>query len=839
MKMIQIKGFALWAMSALAFTALADTSPEIKNVKAKQRYPWNGKVDITFEVIGDLAASMPEWYMPAFTLSASNRVDGTEYAADPSALSGDIDAAEGLHHVVWDLNVQGVTIKSDDVVFAVAYVRRPMQYCVIDLSAGANATSYHVSYLSDVPSGGFNVDTYKTTKLVLKRIESGSFNMGGTTWTTLSNPFFCGLFEVTQKQFSLVAGHIPSQSFGDKLPVANVSYREIRGTSYGNSWPITTVDADSFMGKLRVRTGLDFDLPTEAQWEYACRAGTTTKYSFGDNANFDYMWCSQNSNSKTHVVGTKSPNPWGLYDMHGNVNEWCLDVYLSDLSSVTDPVGSSSYSSRTVRGGGCVSLYYHCTSSGDNKPILSTTASAFYYGFRLIRTLIDNKGAYGSEPAVGKICGMESAPVFIDSQAGVRESTGDETITYSSLWNGGDGATVTIAQGGFVLADNLTGEGDYAWCAKYDGTFTFTHTTFVNGEAVGEPLSATFIVDLVNLAAPVIEPGGTEFVNTSQTVSLSCATEGTTIYYTTDGSDPKENGREYKHPFTVYNTCTVRAVAAKDDWNDSTEATATFTRKEALSAAANLYGYKMESGESAWTVDGEISHDGVSSIKSNGDGSYVQTSVRGAGTLSFWWRAMCEEPEDGEYYDYGVFKVGSAEAAYIAGNNTGWVFFSTNIATTGKHTLRWEYRKDDEGTFAPDSVWLDQVQWVPADGSGYTLTSPEPVPYSWLSQYGLGVAYGDFEAAANAASGKMNWGRPTSIWEEFVAGLDPTNENSRFEAKIEMVDGAPVVTWEPNLNTNGIIRLYKVYGRESLTDGNWQYPTNSLHRFFRVDVDMP
>ncbi len=329
------------------------------------------------------------------------------------------------------------------------------------------------------------------------------------------------------------------------------------------------------------------------------------------------------------------------------------------------------------------------------------------------------------------------------------------------------------------------------------------------------------------------------FENTSQEVSIGCATEGATIYYTTDGSDPKENGREYTKPFTVYNTCTVRAIAVKYDWNDSAGATATFTRKEALSAAANLYGYKMESGESAWTVDGEVSHDGVSSIKSNGDGSYVQTSVRGAGMLSFWWRAMCEEPEDGEYYDYGVFKVGSAETAHIAGNDTGWVFFATNITTTGKHTLRWEYRKDDEGTYAPDCVWLDQVQWVPVDGSGTTLTSPEPVPYSWLSQYGLGVASGDFEAAANAASGKMNLGRPTTVWEEFVAGLDPTNENSRFEAKIEMVDGMPVVKWEPDLNTNGVVRIYKVYGRESLAEGEWQYPTNSLHRFFRVDVDMP
>ncbi|MBQ3341743.1 MAG: hypothetical protein IJG84_07585 [Kiritimatiellae bacterium] len=70
------------------------------------------------------------------------------------------------------------------------------------------------------------------------------------------------------------------------------------------------------------------------------------------------------------------------------------------------------------------------------------------------------------------------------------------------------------------------------------------------------------------------------------------------------------------------------------------------------------------------------------------------------------------------------------------------------------------------------------MQWSPADGSGYTLTSPEPVPYSWLSQYGPGVASGDFEAAANAASGKLSCGSPTEVWEEYVAGLDPTNANS-------------------------------------------------------------
>ena len=78
------------------------------------------------------------------------------------------------------------------------------------------------------------------------------------------------------------------------------------------------------------------------------------------------------------------------------------------------------------------------------------------------------------------------------------------------------------------------------------------------------------------------------------------------------------------------------------------------------------------------------------------------------------------------------------------------------------------------------------------------------------------------------------------VWQDYVAGTDPTNLTSRFTAKIEMVDGAPVVTWEPDLNTNGAIRTYKVYGKETLENGGeWQYPTNSLHRFFKVTIEMP
>ena len=379
----------------------------------------------------------------------------------------------------------------------------------------------------------------------------------------------------------------------------------------------------------------------------------------------------------------------------------------------------------------------------------------------------------------------------------------------------------------------------------YTSPFLINDTTTVKVKAFkedwfeSETATATFTREWYTVTTPVIEPSDTTFSNVSQEVTISCETDGAKILYTTDGSDPVTNGREYTKPFTVYSSCRVRAVAMKYDWKNSAEVTATFTRGESLSEAANIYGVKMETGDGApWTVDAEMSHDGVSSVRSGGDGSYLQMSVRGAGMLSFWWRAMCEEPGY-EYYDYGCIKMGSDVIGRIAGEDTGWEYFSTKVASTAKHVFRWEYHKDDEGSFQPDCVWVDQVQWIPADGSGYTLTTPEPVPYSWLDEYQLGVGT-DYETAGNAASGKMQGGRALQVWQDYVAGTDPTNLASRFIAKIEMADSTPIVTWEPDLNTNGVIRTYKVYGKETLEGGGvWQYPTNSLHRFFKVTVEMP
>lgn len=387
MKRLYVVTIAIAGMMAYA------TTPTITGVTAQQRYPWNGKVDISYTVTGDIAEEAKQQaVLTSLKVTAIDMVANTTNTA--TQLSGDLSLEEGTHAIIWDMNADGLTFKSSNVAFNVLCETTPATYCVIDLSAGADATSYPVTCLAEPPSGGFNVDAYKTTKLVLKRLEAGTFIMGEdqaneSHRVTLTKSFFCGLFEVTQKQYELVTGANPcsstSRGKGNTYPVHCVSYNMIRGSSKGAKWPSSpAVDSSSFMGKLRARTGLDFDLPTEAQWEYACRAGTTTTYSYGNSANGSYMWYSSNSGSKTHPVGSTSTNPWGIYDMHGNVWDWCLDWH-GTLAYGTDPKGSSSGSARGQRGGSWLDGADGCTSSfrGCHAPYCEYDM----YGFRLVRTL--------------------------------------------------------------------------------------------------------------------------------------------------------------------------------------------------------------------------------------------------------------------------------------------------------------------------------------------------------------------------------------------------------------------------------------------------------------------
>ena len=357
--------------------------PQIRDVKAFQQYPWESKVYITYEVVGDIAASAESGHVPSLYVTATDNVSGRIYEA--TCLSGDTGMEKGLHRIVWDVVAQGVAINSDSITIRVVYRDEPPVFLVVDLSSGARSVSYPIYYLDTVPLSGWS-DDYKTTKLVLRRIAPGTFKMRGLTSetypieiqemvsATITKPYYIGVFEVTQKQYELVMGANPSEYKGEKCPVAGVSYCTLRGIYVGNRWPSSSdVDSSSFIGMLRARTGLNFDLPTEAQWEYACRAGTTSNYNNGGDTVDDLKVLGRYAGNRSDgkggysehytIVGSYLPNAWGLYDMHGNVLEWCLDWYGSSPAGGVDPKGPSSGVYRVARGGNCDNPGQFSTSS--------------------------------------------------------------------------------------------------------------------------------------------------------------------------------------------------------------------------------------------------------------------------------------------------------------------------------------------------------------------------------------------------------------------------------------------------------------------------------------------
>ncbi|MDL2271678.1 formylglycine-generating enzyme family protein [Desulfovibrio sp. OttesenSCG-928-I05] len=182
-----------------------------------------------------------------------------------------------------------------------------------------------------IPAGSFMMESSPDAK--------ESANSKAAFTVTISKPFYLGTCEVTQEQWEAVMGSNPAQFKGRNNPVEQVSWNDVQ----------------AFIHKLNQKEGMNrYRLPTEAEWEYAARAGSSTRYFFGDSEDTldHYAWFWNNNDKNTQPVGQKQPNPLGLYDMYGNVREWVQDWYGSyPMENRTDPTGPSSGSSRVGRGG--------------------------------------------------------------------------------------------------------------------------------------------------------------------------------------------------------------------------------------------------------------------------------------------------------------------------------------------------------------------------------------------------------------------------------------------------------------------------------------------------------
>jgi formylglycine-generating enzyme required for sulfatase activity len=267
-----------------------------------------------------------------------------------------------------------------------------------------------------IAAGGVNAQQNVAPNNMV-RIQGGTFQMGSDNGDSDEKPvhtvtlsgFYMGKYEVTQKEYQAIMGTNPSSSKGDNLPVTHVSWYDalvfcnklsiaeglnpvyrISGSTNPSDWGTVPTSSNSTWDAAVIVSGSNgYRLPTEAQWEYAARGGNGSPgdytYSGGNNIS-DVAWYSDNSGNSAYAVGTKQPNGLGLYDMSGNVWEWCWDWYGTYSSGAqTDPVGAVSGAGRVGRGGGwnAAARYVRSTFRGSYSPSYRFSN----LGFRLVRPL--------------------------------------------------------------------------------------------------------------------------------------------------------------------------------------------------------------------------------------------------------------------------------------------------------------------------------------------------------------------------------------------------------------------------------------------------------------------
>ena len=324
------------------------------------------KLDVAFNELAAIQGNLSVNYKP---FGAEVYIDGKNMGQSPRVFNG---LLVGNHKV--EIKKDGYGTDSKTVNILEGQTATLSGVLTTNTSSSvASGTSSSDNTITIPVKDGISID--------MVRVEAGTFTMGATPemqepfdcektthQVTLTNDYYIGKYEVTQALWQAVMGYNPSFFNGDNLPVEKVSWD----------------DCQEFISKLNRITGKTFRLPTEAEWEYAARGGKKSRgYQYSGSSNIsDVAWYADNSGSKPHAVGSKQANELGIYDMTGNVWEWCQDWYSSySISSQVNPTGADSGSNRVSRGGGWIDAVRFCRSSYRS---YYTPGSRFYFlGFRL------------------------------------------------------------------------------------------------------------------------------------------------------------------------------------------------------------------------------------------------------------------------------------------------------------------------------------------------------------------------------------------------------------------------------------------------------------------------
>ena len=555
-----------------------------------------------------------------------------------------------------------------------------------------------------------------------------------------------------------------------------------------------------------------------------------------------FLFCDWKDDDGTEYYDENGAPSIICYSIPGNITlhaEWAIDNPFLEITPADGTIISGSQQVFIACPSDEAAVHY--TLDGSEPTVESPVYSRFRVsGKTTVKAIAVFEGWTNSEVAVAHYAlGQCPDPVIV--------SAGGETFSHRSVqvsidWECVDGVLRYTTDGSDVTETS----------PEYAGAFAIDDTTTIKAKAFGETYFDSKQVELTvtrewePVSTPIIA-AAESFSGRKTMVSVSCATEGATIRYTVDGSEPNSHSMRYAGAFEVRESTVVKALAMLADYANSEVATKTITKVWGIGDSVGL-------PDHAFTTDGDAEwvDDGGSAMRS-GKISHQQTSVLrstfvGKGRLTFELKTSCEEdlPEYMEYDRAEVWMNGALKMKQDGVHDWMPFEFDLDAAST---MVEWRYVKDvaDDARYpGEDCIWVRNIVWLPE----LTCTTEVPVELSWIREkFGdLGNYYYDYEEKAKetAANGHK-------VWECYVAGEDPTDKDSRFTATIKMgADGKPIVSWKPPLNGEdadgaGIregVRSYSVYGKQTLDDAAEEWTPvaegdEGNYRFFKVGVGMP